>query len=297
MIDPIKNRLFSWNTYSLVTLSLLTLAPLLVTRHFDPVHSFNQEWVAILLGLIAWLFALPLLWQQQTLFIPRLTLLPIALMAFITVQTQILPLVILQHAQMGILYLLWAALLIVLVKLLLVQTSREYVSLWIAIGLSAAALCSASIELFYRLNGVLGVWGALFQANNYGDLLALGLASVLYLWTIKPVWRVSLLIVAVLFVLGLSLTPSDLSNEQRHANATMLNNAGYHFWPSGFLAYQRAELQALNGANSDAQHTMTLALGAYPHLASQFIDELTMLNIADQQKTAFLRDMALLKTR
>lgn len=187
----------------------MPVVALLAPWHGVPVTSFHTEWLAIICGLCAWLAALPVLWKQQQLFIPQIALLPLTLMAFIGVQAQLLPLVVIQHAQMAMLYLLWAAFLMVLVKLLVSQTSSHIVSQWIAIGLTAAAFVSSSLEFVLRLNNIADWWGGVAQPNNYANLLALGLVSVFYLFTTcKPRDRAYLLAVAVVIILGFSLTAS-----------------------------------------------------------------------------------------
>ena len=210
MENNLKSKLCLWSLRgSLTLLALLPVLPLFVSQHLNPVRSFHDEWLAITLGLLAWLAALWLLPRAGGIRLPRLVLLPLALMAFIAVQAQLLPQVNSQHAQMGMLYLLWAALLMALVGLLAEHSGRERVGLWLAGGLTAAAVCATGQEVVLRLTGLFGWWGGTAQANNYADLLALGLASVLYLQTVaKPVWRVYLVTLAVVIIVGLSLTPS-----------------------------------------------------------------------------------------
>lgn len=187
----------------------MPVAAVLTFSQSIPICSFHREWLAIITSLLAWLFFLPVLWQKRYLFMPRTALLPLVLMAFIGVQTRLLPVVNIQHAQMAMLYLLWVTLLMVLVKLLVVQTSRQQVSQWFAIGLMMAAVCSSLQELQFRLKGFLGWWGGLGQYNSYGDLIALGTASALYLYALsKPAQRFYLALPAFICILGLSLTPS-----------------------------------------------------------------------------------------
>lgn len=194
---------------SLTLLALLPVLPVLAPWHLNPLRSFHSEWLAVSAGLLAGLALLPVLRTVKVLQLPRMVLLPLALMAFIALQAQILPQVVSQEAQLAMLYLLWAALLMALIGLLVQQTSRAQVAFWLAGGLSVAALCATALEFTYRLQGVVGAWGNIDQANHYGDLVALGLASVVYLLTVvKPAWRFYLLALAGVIVLGLSLTPS-----------------------------------------------------------------------------------------
>ncbi len=210
MEKNLKPNLYTWSLRgSLTLLALLPLLPLFAPWHLNPVRSFHDEWLAVMTGLLAWLVAMPLLRQAGDLHLPSMVLLPLGLMAFIAVQSALLPQVIAQHAQMAMLYLLWAALLMALVGLLVKHVGRLRISLWLAGGLTSAAVCAGLAEVGFRLNGVPGWWGGTAQANNYGDLLALGLASGVYLLGIgKPVWRGCCTASLLVIVLGLSLTPS-----------------------------------------------------------------------------------------
>lgn len=194
---------------SLMLLALLPVLPVFAPWHLKPIASFHAEWLALIVGLLAGLVLVPVLLRAKVLLLPRMVLLPLGLMAFIAVQAQLLPQVVSEHAQMAMLYLLWAALLMALIGVLQEQVGRVQVSVWLAGGLMVAASSSALWESIFRLNGILGWWGGTTQANHYGDLLALGLASALYLLTVvKPARRGYLLMLAAVIVLGLSLTPS-----------------------------------------------------------------------------------------
>ena len=196
---------------SLLLMALLPVLPLFVTKHLNPLRSFHDEWLAINLGLLASLVGLGLLKQAGggAIKLPRMLLLPLALLVFIALQTLFLPQVISQHAQMAELYLLWAALLMGLVAVLVNQARREDVGLWVATGLIVAGVCGALLEVILRIKGIYGWWGGVAQTNNYADLLMMGLASVLYVKTVlKGGWHNTLLLMAAIIILGLSLTPS-----------------------------------------------------------------------------------------
>ena len=205
----IKNNYKNLSFYSLSLLALLPVIPVFFLKHQKPIPSFDNEWAAIILGLIAGALVLPIIWRQSHLLIPRIALLPLLLMLFIALQTQLLDEVNKQHAQLAMLYLLWSTSLIILIKLLIEQSSLRQVSLWVASGLVCAAACSTFIEIITRLNNLPTVWGGTAQANNYGDLLMLGFASLLYLLTINRFKKLFLLVSLGIFILlGLSLTPS-----------------------------------------------------------------------------------------
>lgn len=194
---------------SILILAALPLLSSFGGRHLIPITSFHGEWLAIITGLMAWIAAIPLLWQQNRIVLPRIGLLPLLLMVYIAAQSALLPRVVFQHAQMAMLYLFWAALLMALTGLLSTRLERERIGGGLAAGLIVASVCIATRELISRLHGISGSWGGVSQSNNYGDLLTLGLASTLYLQSVaKPGWRPALSIAAAAIALGLSLTPS-----------------------------------------------------------------------------------------
>lgn len=160
-------------------------------------------------GLLACLGAWPALHNTSRLAVPVIAWLPLALAGFILLQTLFLPQMISQHAALAICYLLWAALLIALVGLLRQRIGRPPLSCWLAGGLLAAALWASCRELAARLWGEAGVWGGTGQPNHYGDLLALGGASLLYLQSSATTRRKGLCVLAgIVIAVGLSLTAS-----------------------------------------------------------------------------------------
>jgi len=193
---------------SLCLLALIPVVPLLPTSHAAPISTFYTEWMAIVLGLLLAFSILPILYRFKCIHIPRITLLPLIIMVVIGVQIFVLPQVVNEHAQMAVLYLLWSMLLMVLVRSLIAATSLAYVSYYLAVGLVIASASAAIYEFIFRLLDFHQWWGGVGQANNYGDLLALGFASALYILTIKPKQRNYWLGLMAIIVLGLSLTTS-----------------------------------------------------------------------------------------
>jgi O-antigen ligase len=202
------NRKFAALQPSLILLAVLPLLPLFAPWQLFPVTSFHQEWLALVAGLLACLCAWPLLHKTPQLAVPVITLLPLALAGFILLQTLVLPHVIAQHAGLAIGYLLWAALLMVLVGLLQQTYGRQRLLNWLAGGLLAAALWAACRELVARLWAEAGLWGGIGQPNHYGDLLALGGVSLLYLQDSLRLRQGLFLSAGFLVALGLSLSPS-----------------------------------------------------------------------------------------
>ncbi|MCQ8103307.1 Wzy polymerase domain-containing protein [Methylomonas sp. SURF-2] len=189
-------------------LAAIPVLPLFAPWQLFPVTSFHQEWLAIAAGLLACLCAWPALFKAQHLAIPVIVWLPLALAVFILLQTLMLPGLIVQHAGMAVAYLLWAALLMAAVGLLQQQIGRARLSLWLAGGLLAAAVWAAARECAARPWNEEGIWGGTGQPNLYGDLLALGGVSLLYLRSRFGLrwWLFAALGLSI--ALGLSLSPS-----------------------------------------------------------------------------------------
>jgi O-antigen ligase len=198
----------TWAFIALGLLALLPVLPLLAPWHLDPIRSFHDEGIAMLVGLLSYLAFIPLIWRNTDIAIPKTVLLPILLLLYIGFQALLLPQVVPQHAQLAMFYLLWAALLMTVVATLKNHLGAETVGFWLAVGLALAASLAAGMELAMRLQGQSGWWGGLGQANNYGDLLALGALSLLYWHKRMQKARLVLYVLAVLILFGLSLTQS-----------------------------------------------------------------------------------------
>jgi O-antigen ligase len=192
---------------SLAFLALLPVLPLFVPWHLDPIRSFHDEWLALTLGVLACLWALPLL--VKPLILPRVVMLPLGLMAAIALQIVFMPGLIQAHAQMAMLYLLWASLLMGLTGLLRQQLGAPMLAMWLAAALLVAGLCTTLLEIKFRNQGLLNRWGGVAQANNYGDLLMLSFAAGLYLHTrLSAGLQKGVLAALLICTIGLSLTPS-----------------------------------------------------------------------------------------
>lgn len=198
----------SWTFTALGLLALLPVLPLLAPWHLDPIRSFHDEGIAILVGLLSCLALIPFIWRNTGMVIPKTVLLPIMLAGYIGFQDLLLPQVVSQHAQLAMFYLLWAALLMVVASNLKSHIGAETVGFWLAVGLALAASSAAGMELVMRLQGQSGWWGGLAQANNYGDLLALGALSLLYWHERAQKARLVIYVLAALIMFGLSLTQS-----------------------------------------------------------------------------------------
>ncbi|MDD2913892.1 MAG: Wzy polymerase domain-containing protein [Gallionella sp.] len=179
--------------------------------------TFDQEWWSALLGV----FALTLLvtrdfWLRPE--IPRIAQLPAGLIAILLLQMALNKIAYADQGLLYILYLLFAALLMLLGARLRVCFGLEKVSITLAIFLLIGAELSALVGVlqYYRWNTPLspwvvlkisgGVFGNLGQANHFANYIALGLISLgLLLQQHKlRVGFVIMLSVPLLFVMSLS---------------------------------------------------------------------------------------------
>lgn len=202
---------------SLWFIGLLAVVPFLVSRHRYPIPSFHNEWWAGLLGLLA---LLPLLWRDlwRDFSMPRSILLPLGLLLIVLLQLN-LGLVNYPHQVLLFsLYLIWAALLMVLGATLRQQLSEEQLADTLSVFLLLGALLSALAGLIQHFHIptpvnslIMGkvaaeVYGNLAQHNHFANYSTLGLVGISWLWLRHPSARwwwvgASLLL---LLVIGLS---------------------------------------------------------------------------------------------
>ncbi len=199
---------------ALWAVGLMWLLPFLSFHHLLPIPSFYGEWVAAALGLAASAVLLRReIWQPFQL--PRVALLPVVLVGFILLQLLMGKIAFPQQALLGMLYLLWAMLLMVVGHRLRQSLGWENFAVTLAWCLVAGGLLSAAITLVQTL-GWQGWWlipkrmaqgyGNLGQPNHFADYLALGLASLLFL-RLKgriPAWLAAALLGIFLGMLALS---------------------------------------------------------------------------------------------
>jgi len=191
--------------------------PSLYYKHAYPLTTFYQEWGAVVLGLCA----MPLLlagrsWQQPE--IPRIILLPVGLLLLVLVQYFSGKIGYFSQALLVTLYLLWAALLIMLGQRLRSELGLPRVATVMAAFMLVGAELSTLIGLIQHfhwrtfLDSVvtvttsLAVFGNLGQPNHLANYLSLGLVSLGLLhtqWKLR-VWQVVLLAAPMLFVLVLT---------------------------------------------------------------------------------------------
>ena len=191
--------------------------PFLYYLHAHPRTTFYQEWGAAFLGLCAATLLLRRrFWSQPEL--PRIVLLPVCLMLLVMLQFVLGLVTYLDQALLYSLYLLWAALLIMLGQRLRVELGLPVLATVLAVCLLLGAELNALLGVLqhYRWHTFLdpvvtvkisaAVYGNMAQPNHYANYITLGLISLGLLrmrWGLRA-WQVALLALPLLFVLVLS---------------------------------------------------------------------------------------------
>ncbi len=202
---------------SLTFVGLMWVLPFLYYHHAYPLTTFYQEWSAAVLGLCA----MPLLvtkryWLRPE--IPHIVLLPIGLLLLGMLQFALDRVVYIDQILLLALYLLWAALL-----MMLGQRLREELGLAaLATALASFLLVGAELNALagilqhYRWHSFLdavvtvkisvAVYGNVAQPNHFANYITLGLISLglLHVRSLLHVRYVALLAMPLLFVLVLS---------------------------------------------------------------------------------------------
>lgn len=202
---------------SLVLIGLAWTLPFLQPYHRFPLPSFYAEWLALVLGTLA-LF--PLLrrdsWDRLPVPLVSLAALLLAALAWLQFALGLIP--YMGQALAPSIYLLWAALLMLMGNLLRRELGFEPVVVTLAWVLLIGGVVSAGagIAQHYHVSPLVGtvvtpkrtlqVFGNLSQANHYAAYLALALISLAYLASrMKLVPAVAVTIALVLtFAISLS---------------------------------------------------------------------------------------------
>ncbi len=202
---------------SLALAGLMWVYSFLNYYHAWPITTFYQEWGTALLGLAAATLLLGKdYWRRAEM--PRIVLLPIGLMLLVVVQFLLGKVPYFGQMMLYTLYLLWAAMLIMLGSRL-----REVLGLpTVATVLAAFLLVGAELNAYaglhqhYHWNSFLtyvvtqkvsaAIFGNVAQSNHYADYLVLGLASLglLYARGTLRAWHSVLLALPILYVLPLT---------------------------------------------------------------------------------------------
>jgi len=202
---------------SLALVGLMWVLPFLNYRHAYPLTTFYQEWWSALLGVLALtLLTTRDFWKQPE--IPRIAQLPAALIGVVLAQWGLGKAVYFDQALLYILYLLFAALLMLLGARLRDCLGIAKMSMVLAIFLLAGAELSALIGVLQHyhwhtpLDSVIvrkissSVYGNIAQPNHFANYIALGMISLGLLFQLQKLRavQVALLAMPLLFVMTLS---------------------------------------------------------------------------------------------
>ena len=214
-----------WLAYvSLFFVGLMWTLPFLFGEHWNPLTTFYQEWGAGMFGLCAMLLLVTRrYWQQAE--IPRIVLLPLGFLLLLWLQFSLGRVAYLGQTLLVSLYLLWAALLIMLGQRLRVELGLPALVTALAIFLLLGGELSAVIGIaqkyewknyiFDRVVAIKSgsaIFGNMGQPNHLADYTTLALISLGLLysrWSMR-VWLAVLLAAPLLFVLVLSGSRSAL---------------------------------------------------------------------------------------
>lgn len=201
---------------SLWLIGLMWILPFLSFRHAPPIPSFYGELIAAGLGLAA-LAALLKKSVWQPFELPRIALLPLGLAGIVLLQWLSGNLLFPQQALLGMLYLLWAMLLMALGQQLQRELGWERLATTLAWCLLAGGMASALITGMQQAgwHGWMLVpmhttqsAGNLAQPNHFANYIGLALVSLVYLWQRRHVGRPVFATAAVLLLTLLALSGS-----------------------------------------------------------------------------------------
>ena len=202
--------------FSLAMAALMCVLPFLVPIHRSPMTSFYGEWLAAALGLAASLLLLrPKSWQPFQ--FPVVALVPLGLIVVLGLQVWAgLAVYWQQHFLVG-LYLLWAALLVVLGTELRREFGLEKLVAVLAWSLLLGGVLLFLIDLLQMMgwhypwliaihpNGQ-GFSANMGQVNHAANYLGLALASMLYLTGTKRLDAKLAVLIALMLLFALALT-------------------------------------------------------------------------------------------
>lgn len=194
------------------------LLPFLNPYHFYPLTNFYTEWLALALGLAALLpLSVKAFWDEIE--IPTLVLWLLGFAALLPLQLVWLDIAYPELSLLGALYVIWAAWLVWLGRVLVKSCGPEELAAWLATMLVLGGLLNSGAALvqFYGIDayGFLvaslgqtqrGAFGNFGQNNHFADYVTLALISVLYLQMKRRLsWQAAAVCSAILlYALALS---------------------------------------------------------------------------------------------
>ncbi len=214
-------RSFLAGRASLFLLGLMFCVPFLYYYHYYPIPTFYEETLAFGLGLLA---ALRLGWSAgRPAQIPQIVLWLLGFAAVLFLQVLIGRVAYFEQSLIGILYVLWAAMLAWLASDLRAELGLAPVCRVLAGALLVGGMLNAvaaiiqllRIDAFFPslvspLTPPWRAFGNLNQINLFADYIALSISSVLYLLQTKRLSRTVAGLVALFLIFVLSLTGSRM---------------------------------------------------------------------------------------
>lgn len=203
---------------SLAFVGLFWMLPFLQPVHRLPLPTFYSEWLAFVLGLVALgLLATKRAWQDGRL--PTVMFFPLGLAALILLQAAFGRVPYVAQALTATLYLVWAALLIVLGWALRRELGMPTVATALAWFLVAGGTLNAIVAVvqYYGFSTVFdplitpavgAIYGNIAQRNHLATYLVLALASVAYLFVSGRMRGAIVVVVAMPLVSALGFTTS-----------------------------------------------------------------------------------------
>ncbi len=195
------------------------LLPFLNPYHFFPLTNFYTEWLALALGLAALLpLSVKRFWDEVE--IPTLALWLLGFAAVLPLQLVWLDIAYPELSLLGALYVIWAAWLVWLGRVLAKSCGMHALAVWLAAMLVLGGLLNAGAAVlqFYAIDSLLGpviaslgattggAYGNFGQNNHFADYVTLALISVLYLQIKRQLsWHAAAACAGIfLYVLSLS---------------------------------------------------------------------------------------------
>lgn len=213
------NAVLSRVPVAAVLAGLMCSAPFLQMRHTYPITSFYSEWLAFVLGL-ATIVSIMLRPGTDGFRIPRVAVFPVLLGIVVVSEGLLLELPYIEPLLMAAGYLVWAAGLTIAGALLRDRRGHEGAAVTVAWFIVAGAMLNALAALaqYCLAPGMLGpvvstrlaaqVYGNLGQPNHLADQLALGLASLMLLYSLHRIRLSVATAVCAITLLGLALSGS-----------------------------------------------------------------------------------------
>lgn len=219
--------------------------PFQVWIKHPPVPTFHPEALAAVLGLAAVTLGVPL-WRPAGL--PRAAWLPLGFAVLLVAQIALGSVAAVDIALLAVLYLLWCTAIVVVLRALCAVLGFEHLVVTLAWALALGATVSATIGMAQSIDyyGVFGrfivapskgrVWANLAQPNHLANYLALGLASLAYLFAGRRMsgWLAVPLCALLAYVLVLTGSRTALLYI-----AAFVVLAAFHLWRVGNETHRR----------------------------------------------------------